>query len=93
MSATRKRRVKVDVSLFCQTLVATEMLTSSDLTHLSIINNLILRKMRKHLQSGKFNRVNVNLWVVVINVSTAVTNSGKLPEGTSPKSTLGVNQS
>ena len=93
MSATRKLRVKVDVSLFCQTLVATEMLTSSDLTHLSIINNLILRKMRKHLQSGKFDRVNVNPWVVVINVSTAVTNSGKLPEGTSPKSTLGVNQS
>ena len=44
--------------------------------------------MRKHLQSGKFNIVNVNLWVVVINVSTAITNSGKLPEGASPKSTV-----
>ena len=93
MAATRKRRVKVDVSLFCQTLVATEMLTSSDLTHLSI-NKLILREMRKHLQSDKFNIVNVNLWAVIINVSTAITNSGKSPDGALPKSTVfrvGVN--
>ena len=37
---------------------------------------------------------NVNLWVVVMNFPTAITNSGKLPEGASPKRTVfrvGVN--
>ena len=73
MSATRKRRVKVYVSLHCRILV---------------INKLTLGEMRKHLQSGKFKIVIVNLWVVVINVSTAITNTGKLPEGASTKSTV-----
>ena len=79
----------VCVSLICQTLVATETVTSSDLTHLSMSKNkLTLEEMRKYLQLGKFSKVSVNLCVVVINVLPALTNYGMLPVRASPKSTV-----